>query len=105
MKIIWSPKAALDLNRIVDFISRDKKETALQWARLIHRKVSRLQRFPKSGRVVPELGRDEIREILIGDYRIVYKVGSQISILTVFHGAKEDLPDVYGLKKTLIRRS
>lgn len=98
MKIIWSPKAALDLNRIVDFISRDKKEAALQWARLIHRKVSRLQRFPKSGRVVPEVGREEIREILIGDYRVVYKIGAQVSILTVFHGAKEALSDAQDLR-------
>lgn len=98
MKIIWSPKAILDLNRIVDFISRDKKEAALQWARLIHHKVSRLQRLPKSGRVVPEAGRLDIREILIGDYRVVYKIGSQISVLTVFHGSKEDLADVHDFR-------
>lgn len=104
MKIVWSPKAALDLNLIVDFIGRDKKEAALQWARRIHRKVSRLQRFPKSGRVVPEIGREEVREILIGDYRVVYKIGLQVSILTVFHGAKEDLSDTLNLNQKKVKQ-
>lgn len=92
MKIVWSPKSVQDLNRIIDFIGRDKKVAALRWARRVHQKVSRLQRFPKSGRVVHEIGREEVREILIGDYRTIYKITSQISILTIFHGAKEDLP-------------
>jgi toxin ParE1/3/4 len=45
--------------------------------------------FPGSGRVVPEIGRMEIRELILGDYRIVYRhhVG-RVEILTVFHGAR-----------------
>ena len=89
MKIIWSPKARQDLNYIVEIIARDKKTVSLRWAQTVYKKVSRLQRFPSSGRIVPELNRAEIREILVGSYRIVYKVSSQISILTLFHGARK----------------
>lgn len=76
------------MNRIVDFISRDKKQAAAHWTKTVYKKVSRLKRFPKSGRVVPEFRREEIREILVGSYRIIYGLTSQIDILTIFHGAK-----------------
>lgn len=94
MKIIWSPQATRDLNLIVDRIAQDKKIVAFRWATTIRKKVDRLRVFPKSGRVVPEVGREEIREILIGDYRIIYKVERSVSILAVFHGAKGSLPDL-----------
>ncbi|MBI2981011.1 MAG: type II toxin-antitoxin system RelE/ParE family toxin [Deltaproteobacteria bacterium] len=88
MKIEWSPTAIRDLNRIVGLIAMDKMEVALRWARTIEKKVARLKRFPKSGRIVPEVGRDEIRELVIGSYRIIYKLDKEISILTLFHGSK-----------------
>ncbi|HMP07338.1 MAG TPA: type II toxin-antitoxin system RelE/ParE family toxin [Lacipirellulaceae bacterium] len=48
-----------------------------------------MQPFPEAGRIVPELDRADVREVLIGSYRIVYLVGSDVvHILTVFHGAR-----------------
>ena len=91
MKIVWSPQARRDLNRIVTLISQDKKAAAVRWAKTIEKKVFRLARFPKSGRVVPELRREEIREIVVGDYRVIYKLEKTIAILTVFHGARSSL--------------
>jgi plasmid stabilization system protein ParE len=59
--------------------------------------VKRLDVFPRSGRVVPEIGQGDIREILYGSYRIVYVVGEEeVNILTVFHASRpfrsSDLP-------------
>ena len=89
MKVIWSNKARDDLNRIADRIARDKTSAAFRWVQTMYRKVLRLGHFPKSGRVVPELKREEVREILIDDYRVIYKVEKKtVSILTIFHGAK-----------------
>lgn len=76
------------MNRTVDFISKDKPAAALRWAKEVYRKVSRLKRFPRSGRVVPEFGREEVREILIGNYRVIYKIEKTVFILAVHHGAK-----------------
>ena len=92
MKLVWSPRAVNDLGRIADLIALDKRESALRWAQNVERKVLRLKRFPESGRIVPELGRPEIREVVVGSYRIIYKRDKQISILTVFHGARSRLP-------------
>jgi toxin ParE1/3/4 len=88
VKLLWSPRANQDLNRITDLIAKDKPTAALQWAKEVHQKVFRLGSFPKSGRIVPEFGRNEIREILIGDYRVIYKIEKEVAILTIFHGAK-----------------
>ena len=59
--------------------------------------VKRLEVFPRSGRIVPEIGQEDIREIIFGSYRIVYVVGEEeVDILTVFHAARllrpSDLP-------------
>ncbi len=51
--------------------------------------VGRLANFPNSGRVVPEIKDPGIREILLGSYRIVYRVkGDLLELLTVYHGAR-----------------
>jgi toxin ParE1/3/4 len=51
--------------------------------------AERLREFPYSGQVVPELGREELREVIQGNYRVIYRVGEgRIDILTVYHGAR-----------------
>jgi hypothetical protein len=45
--------------------------------------------FPRSGRVVPEFNLDHIREIIAGEYRIVYRVESDAALLlTVFRSTR-----------------
>ena len=87
MKIIWSPLA---LDRVYDIalhISEDKINAAEKWVTSIFERVSTLETFPKSGRVVPELGKESIREVLFGDYRIVYRLlPDEVQILTIRHG-------------------
>lgn len=50
-----------------------------------------LVQFPLSGKIVPEIDQKEIREIIEGKYRIIYKLVSttQIDILTVHHSARD----------------
>lgn len=51
--------------------------------------VDRLEMFPLSGRVVPEINKQEIREVIFGNYRIVYRLREdEVEILTVHHGAQ-----------------
>ena len=53
----------------------------------IVKKASRLEVMPHIGRIVPELEQDDIREVFIYSYRIVYQIFSeQIVILAVIHG-------------------
>jgi len=86
MKIIWSRVAIERIEDIVSVIAEDKPAASKKWKTTIYQKVQRLQKFPKSGRKVPETNRDEIREIIYKNYRIIYRIESKrISILTVRH--------------------
>lgn len=88
-KIYWTRQAREDLRAIRAFIARDAPATAAAFVRRLRVSVNRLRDFPESGQVVPELGRDDIREILHGSYRIIYRYqANSVAILTVYHAAR-----------------
>lgn len=92
MKIIWSPLAISRINEIADYIAADNPDAAIKWVDEIFEKVERINDFPLSGRLVPELERKDIREILFGNYRIIYRImKNEVSILTIRH-LKQQLP-------------
>jgi len=84
LKITWSPLAVEQVRDIVSYIALDKPSAAEKWAEKIFNSVERLIDFPDSGRVVPEINRNEIREVVQGNYRVIYKVEEkEIFILIV----------------------
>jgi len=87
MKVIWTEQAFQRLSAIEDYIARDNPEAAQRFiARLIER-ADALAKFPSLGRLVPEMPRGQLRELLEGHYRIVYRVHRKsVEILTVFEG-------------------
>ena len=89
MKIVWSPLAIDRVTEIAEYIAFDNPTAAQNWVDKVFEKVKTLKTSPKMGRRVPEVERDEIREILFGNYRIIYHISVQkISILTVRHGSQ-----------------
>ena len=92
MKVVWSPLALERVEEIADYIAADNVDAARVFLIDIFAAVGRLRSFPQSGRVVPEVNRSDIREIIFKKYRVVYRVArQQVSILTVRHG-KQRLP-------------
>jgi toxin ParE1/3/4 len=92
MKVSWSPLAIDRVSEIAEYIARDNPEAAKSWVDTVFEKVASLKSYPENGRVVPEINNRAIRELLYGNYRIVYRVDEKrISILTVRHG-KQILP-------------
>lgn len=91
MRIIWSPLAIERAYEAASSISQDKPEAALAWLEGLFASTDRLARFPDSGRIVPEIGRSEFREIVYRhSYRVIYRVEkSRVSILTVRNFAQE----------------
>jgi toxin ParE1/3/4 len=90
-KIIWSHQAREDLRDIVTFIAADNPTAAQSFGFLLISKVDQLAGFPQLGRVVPEEKDDNIREIIVRPYRIVYQVLTRqdtIAIARVWHGAR-----------------
>lgn len=67
----------------------DKPDAARRWVARLQRRARQAAELPSAGRTVPELGREDIREILERGYRIVYRIhGEEIHILAVFEGHK-----------------
>lgn len=92
MKIIWSPLAIDRASEIAEYIAQDKPSAAEKWINTVFSKVEQLQSSPEIGRVVPEIRNDQFRELIYGNYRIIYRIEKkQISILTIRHG-KQILP-------------
>ncbi|MBD3867427.1 MAG: type II toxin-antitoxin system RelE/ParE family toxin [Acidobacteria bacterium] len=74
-----------DLDSIHASIARDSPYAARRWVGRLWSEAQQLETTPWIGRVVPELQREEIRELLIRNYRLVYQVGEKtVDILTVF---------------------
>lgn len=87
--IRWAPQAANDLEAIREFIARYSPHYATLVCQRILVRIEQLARFPLSGRVVPEIGSANIREIVLPPFRIVYRLrGEAIEIATIFHGAR-----------------
>ena len=87
MKITWSPLAIDRVAEIAQYISQDSPNSAKKWIESIFKVVGRLEQFPESGRVIPEIMQDDFREIIHGNYRIIYRLYcDNVSILTVRHG-------------------
>ena len=71
------------------FIARNAPRYAEIFANRVFEAADRLAEFPLMGRVVPEIGREEIREIIVQGYRIIYRLsGDEAEILTLHHGAR-----------------
>jgi len=92
MKIVWSPLAVERASEIVDYIAQDKPLAANKWIHTVFSKVEQLRLNPEIGRIVPEINEHQFRELIYGNYRIIYRIETkQISILTIRHG-KQILP-------------
>lgn len=89
MRVTWSPLAIQRVLEAADFIARDKPGAARDWAESTFEAVERLADLPNSGRVVPEIRRAEIREIIHGPFRIIYRIeDDQVLVLTVRRGRR-----------------
>ena len=92
MKIIWSPLAVDRASEIAEYIAQDNPTAAENWVDAIFAHIEQLKKFPESGRIVPEINNTFFRELMYGNYRIVYRIEEKrVSILTIRHG-KQILP-------------
>lgn len=88
-RIRWAPQAASDLQAIRDFIERDSPRYAAAVVERIVAAVDVLERFPFSGRRVPEHSREDVRELVRPPYRIVYRlVDDGVHVVTVFRSSQ-----------------
>ena len=89
-EITLAEAAYADLVQIEEYIAQDSPTIARRFVLQVFNKLEQLRSFPNSGKIVPEFGRSQIREIRIKRYRIVYHLTApdSITVLRVIHGAR-----------------
>ncbi len=79
-----------DLDQIAAYIARDSPPAARKWIAKLRKMAEHAARMPLAARVVPEIQRDDVREVFLRSYRIVYGVRDDyIFVFSVFGGGKQ----------------
>ena len=85
MKLKWTETATRDLLSIRRYIAEDNPTAAHNWIVRLRSRAGNAVHAPLAGRKVPEVSRDDVREVIEGNYRIVYQVhDDHVAALTVF---------------------
>jgi toxin ParE1/3/4 len=86
----WTEQSIQDLENIREYIAKDSLKYSVIQVNRIKERARLLKNHQKLGRIVPEVGKEYIRELIIGSYRIIYRIVTKdrIDILTIHHSAK-----------------
>ena len=87
-ELIWTVKAVEQIEEIGSFIGKDSPFQARKVVQLIIKETRKLKEFSHFGKMIPEVQKEQYREIRIFSYRILYKIISEnrIAIIGVVHG-------------------
>ena len=89
-EIIWTEPALSDLNDIAGYIALENIVAAKQLVQTIFSKVERLEAFPESGRIPPELEHLSYCEVVVNPCRVFYKQdGDKVFILFVMRAERD----------------
>jgi toxin ParE1/3/4 len=88
-RVVWSRRASDDLAAIADYIATDSPTYAGIVVKKVVHQTRALSRFPRSGRKVPEFDNENIRELLVFSYRVIYRLEErEVVIAAVIHGKR-----------------
>ncbi len=93
-QVIWTEQAYQDLHTIYNYVAESSKSYAKLLTDKLFARSQMLAVFPEMGRAVPEYGDKQVRELIEGNYRIIYEILSEDMVLvqTVWHSSRR-LPD------------
>jgi toxin ParE1/3/4 len=88
-RVAWSRGALEDLENIAEYIAADSPTYAANVVKKITSASRMLAQFPRSGRKVPEFDDDNVRELIVYSYRLIYRLTSEeILIAAIIHGSR-----------------
>jgi len=89
VKVRFTPSARTQFLSAVAYIHRDNPAAAEAFHRKAKKDLSRLKKFPRSGRVLPEFPDLPFREVIVAPYRFFYRIKDDaVWIVAVWHGAQ-----------------
>jgi toxin ParE1/3/4 len=84
LKVVWTELALDRAAEEATYIAQDKPSAASRWLEGLFKSVDRLEMFPESGQVVPEIGLQNYRQLAYKAHRVVYRVDrNAVTILTI----------------------
>ena len=93
MKVRFTPTGRSQFLGVLSYIQRENPQAAVEFRRRAEKVLRRLERFPTSGRIIPEFPELPYREVIVAPYRFFYRVkGRIVWVVAVWHGAQ--LPDL-----------
>ncbi|MBI1768718.1 MAG: type II toxin-antitoxin system RelE/ParE family toxin [Bacteroidetes bacterium] len=90
VEIRWTTEALGDIENIAQFIAKDSEHYAIIQTERFFEKIKILETHPLAGQIVPELKSENVRQLIEGNYRIIYLVvsKSRIDVLTIHHSKR-----------------
>jgi plasmid stabilization system protein ParE len=89
VKVRFTPNGRSQFLAALAYIRRDNPSAAQRLRDRAENALKRLERFPNSGRHLPEFPDLPHREVLVTPYRFFYRLqGDTIWVVAVWHGAQ-----------------
>lgn len=89
VRLIWLPEAVEDLDAIAAYIAIDSQRYARDYVARVIARAEGLCEFPESGHANPEANREDIRELSIYPYRLIYRINeNEVIVLAVLYGSR-----------------
>ena len=88
-RVVWSRRALRDVEGIAEYIAADSPTYAAIVLKKIVNQTRMLAQFPRAGHKVPEFDDENVREMIVYSYRIIYRLQeNEIVIAAVIHGKR-----------------
>ncbi|MFQ5739247.1 MAG: type II toxin-antitoxin system RelE/ParE family toxin [Acidobacteriota bacterium] len=89
MRVRFTPSGRVQFLAAIAYIRRDNPTAATRFHREAEQRLRRLERFPESGRHLPEFPDLPYREVIIAPYRFFYRVEQKTAwVVAVWHGVQ-----------------
>lgn len=91
-KVIWTEKCLQRIEEICEYIELDSISGSNKFANKIFSKEELIRNNSRIGKIVLDYGIEEYRQIIVGNYRLVYRIDEiSIQMITVRHCKQEKL--------------
>ena len=88
MRVIWSDRALERVEQLADYIAQDSVAAAAQWVDDLFSQVEKLTDFPEMGKPGRGIATPGIRELVFGDFRVFYEVGTDVHVHSVWRASQ-----------------
>ena len=91
MRVAWTRLATEQLDEAMAYIANDRPAVATRWLEQILDHADSLADYPDRGRIVEEARRDDVRELIVNPYRLIYRCDEEVVYVTMLFHARRNL--------------